>query len=108
MRIIHAGFVVQNAEVESRFYQDVLGFRLYWHGGMQHKGSDWVDMQVPDGTDWIEYMLNVSGFADAKTRGIMHHFAVGVPDIEGAAYRVQKNGLTSTEEPKIARDGSGN
>jgi catechol 2,3-dioxygenase-like lactoylglutathione lyase family enzyme len=105
MTIIHAGFVVQNAEVENRFYQDVLGFRLYWHGGMRDKDSDWVDMQVPDGTDWIEYMLNVSGSADARTRGIMNHFAVGVPDIEAAAYRVQKNGFTSTEEPKIGRDG---
>jgi predicted enzyme related to lactoylglutathione lyase len=35
----------------------------------------------------------------------MNHFAVGVPDIEAAAYRVQKNGFTSTEEPKIGRDG---
>lgn len=105
MRIIHAGFVVHDSEVENHFYQDVLGFHLYWRGGMQDENSDWVDMQVPDGTDWIEYMLNVSSTADARTRGVMNHFAVGVPDIEAAAYRVQKNGLAYSEEPKIGRDG---
>jgi len=27
---------------------------------MKDEQDDWVAMQVPDGTDWVEYMLNIS------------------------------------------------
>jgi catechol 2,3-dioxygenase-like lactoylglutathione lyase family enzyme len=105
MRIIHAGFIVRDAPAENRFYANILGFHIYWKGGMKDTDTDWMDMQVPEGSDWIEFMLNVSPTADARTRGVMDHFAVGIADIEAAAHRVQKNGLTLTEQPKIGRDG---
>jgi catechol 2,3-dioxygenase-like lactoylglutathione lyase family enzyme len=105
MRIIHAGFVVKSRANEDSYYKDILGFRVYWHGGMKDSDTDWVDMQVPDGTDWLEYMLNVSDTADHKELGVMNHFAIGVSDIESAAYRIQKNGLMPTEQPQIGRDG---
>jgi catechol 2,3-dioxygenase-like lactoylglutathione lyase family enzyme len=105
MRIIHAGFVVQDRVVMDKFYKDILGFHTYWHGGMKDDQTDWVDMQVPDGSDWIEYMLNVSPAADKNLRGVMNHFAVGVPDIEAASFRINKNGMKLTEEPQIGRDG---
>lgn len=60
--IIHAGFVVHH-----RAAKDILGFHLYWHGGMRNDQTDWVDMQVPDGPDWIEYLLNISPNADKHT-----------------------------------------
>jgi catechol 2,3-dioxygenase-like lactoylglutathione lyase family enzyme len=105
MRIIHAGFVVKSRAAEDSFYKDILGFRVYWQGGMKDSVTDWVDMQVPDGTDWLEYMLNVADTADQKELGVMNHIALGVPDIESAAYRIQRNGLTPIEQPQIGRDG---
>ncbi|MFZ0694727.1 MAG: VOC family protein, partial [Alphaproteobacteria bacterium] len=33
-RMIHTGFLVRSREAEDRFYRDILGFRLYWHGSM--------------------------------------------------------------------------
>jgi catechol 2,3-dioxygenase-like lactoylglutathione lyase family enzyme len=105
MRIIHAGFVVKSRATEDSFYKDILGFHVYWHGGMKDSDTDWVDMQVPNGTDWLEYMLNVSDTADHKELGVMNHFAIGVSDIESAAYRIQKHGLIPTEQPQIGRDG---
>src|ERR1041385_249835 len=65
-RIIHAGFIVHDRAAEDHFYKDILGFHLYWHGGMQNDRDDWVAMQVPDGTDWVEYMLNVKPDADQR------------------------------------------
>ena len=53
-RVIHAGFVVLDRAAEDKFYKDILGFHVYWHGGMKDDESNWVDMQVPDGTDWLE------------------------------------------------------
>jgi catechol 2,3-dioxygenase-like lactoylglutathione lyase family enzyme len=104
-RLIHAGFVVKDRAAMDKFYKDILGFRLYWHGGMTDDQTQWVDMQVPDGTDWIEYMLNVRADADKHTLGVMNHIALGVPDVKAAAKALEANGVKLTEQPKIGRDG---
>ena len=104
-RIIHAGFVVHDRAAEDKFYKDILGFHVYWHGGMKDGEDNWVDMQVPDGSDWIEYMLGVAPDASHKTLGVMNHIALGVPDIHKAREQLVKNGWKGTEEPKIGRDG---
>jgi catechol 2,3-dioxygenase-like lactoylglutathione lyase family enzyme len=103
--MIHTGFVVKERAAEDRFYKDVLGFHVYWHGGMKDGEDNWVDMQVPDGTDWIEYMLKVPENATHKQLGVMNHIALGVPDIHAAQEQLIKNGWKGTEEPKIGRDG---
>jgi catechol 2,3-dioxygenase-like lactoylglutathione lyase family enzyme len=103
--LIHAGFVVHDRAAEDRFYRDLLGFRVYWHGGMKDDETNWVDMQVPDGTDWLEYMLNVPANADKHTLGVMNHIALGVSDIRAAREQLLKNGFKLSEEPKIGRDG---
>jgi catechol 2,3-dioxygenase-like lactoylglutathione lyase family enzyme len=104
-RMIHSGFVVRDRAAEDKFYKDILGFHVYWHGGMRDGEDNWVDMQVPDGTDWIEYMLRVSPDASHKTLGVMNHIALGVPDIHAAQQQLIKNGWKGAEEPKIGRDG---
>ena len=104
-RIIHAGSVVKNRSAMDHFYKDILGFRLYWHGGMKDGETDWVDMQVPDGTDWIEYMLNVPENADKHLLGVMNHIALGVPDVRAAAKELQTKGMKLPEQPQIGRDG---
>jgi catechol 2,3-dioxygenase-like lactoylglutathione lyase family enzyme len=104
-RLIHAGLVVHDRAVEDRFYKDILGFHVYWHGGMKEGEDHWIDMQVPDGTDWIEYMLNVPANADRHTLGVMNHIALGVPDIHAAESQLRKNGWSGNEQPKIGRDG---
>lgn len=71
--MIHVGFVVHNRDAEDRFYRDILGFHIYWYGGMTDNVTDWVAMQVPDGTDWLEYMLNGGPNPDQHTTGVMGH-----------------------------------
>jgi catechol 2,3-dioxygenase-like lactoylglutathione lyase family enzyme len=103
--LIHAGFVVHDRAAMDKFYKEILGFHVYWHGGMKEGVDNWVDMQVPDGTDWIEYMLNVPADANKHTLGVMNHIALGVSDIHAAAKQLLSNGMKLTEEPKIGRDG---
>ena len=106
IRIIHAGFVVNYRDAIDRFYVDLLGFRPYWHGGMKDDGKDdWVAMQVPDGTDWIEYMLNIAPNADKHTLGVMNHISLGVTDIHATQQQLIKAGVKPGEQPKIGRDG---
>jgi catechol 2,3-dioxygenase-like lactoylglutathione lyase family enzyme len=102
--IIHVGVTVQDREASDRFYKDILGFREFWHGGRTDESTDWIDMRVPDGTDWLEYMLNVRN-PSPRTRGVMNHLALGVPSVEAAHKTLTGRGVTTREQPKIGRDG---
>ena len=105
MRIIHAGLIVNDRAAMDHFYQDILGFRPYWHGGMQDNETSWVALQVPDGTDWVEYMLRISPSANKHTLGVMNHIALGVTDIHAIQSQLDKIGVKYPEPPKIGRDG---
>jgi catechol 2,3-dioxygenase-like lactoylglutathione lyase family enzyme len=102
-RVIHVGITVADRAAADRFYHDVLGFHDIWHGGMQDDRTDWVDMRVPDGTDWLEYMLNVHN-PSPKQLGVMHHLALGVPSVAAGYKTVLARGI-NPQEPKIGRDG---
>jgi catechol 2,3-dioxygenase-like lactoylglutathione lyase family enzyme len=105
-RIFHAGFIVKDSAVEDRFYRGLLGFRMYWHGGFKDSDVDWEELQVPDGSDWIEYMLNIPARADHRERGIQNHFSLGVPNIRAAFERLRVHGLKpGDDKPEIGRDG---
>ena len=105
--MIHAGFIVYHRDQEDHFYRDILGFHLYWHGGMKPERDDWVAMQVPDGTDWLEYMLNQPDHPDLKTTGVMHHISLGVKDIKQAQATLEARGWKSNqrEHAQLGRDG---
>jgi catechol 2,3-dioxygenase-like lactoylglutathione lyase family enzyme len=104
-QLLHAGFVTKDIAAENRFYGDLLGFRLYWHGGFKDDSTDWYEIQVPDGNDWIEYMLNIPANADHKELGVQNHFSLGVKDIQVAADQLHKNGVQKFDGPEIGRDG---
>jgi catechol 2,3-dioxygenase-like lactoylglutathione lyase family enzyme len=102
--IIHVGMVIQDQAAADKFYKDILGFKEFWHGGMKDTRADWIDMRVPDGTDWLEYMLNVHN-PDVHLRGVMNHFALGAPNVKAGYEIAIKNGYQASEKPKIGRDG---
>jgi catechol 2,3-dioxygenase-like lactoylglutathione lyase family enzyme len=103
-RIIHVGVVVKDRAAADRFYKDILGFKLQWQGGMRDADTDWVAMRVPEGTDWLEYMLNVKN-PDPHTLGVMHHLSLGVPDIQAGYKTAIARGYKGNEKPQIGRDG---
>jgi catechol 2,3-dioxygenase-like lactoylglutathione lyase family enzyme len=101
-QIIHAGFVVHDRAAEDKFYRDLLGFRLYWHGGMKPERTDWVAMQVPDGRQWIEYMMVYPDTKlDAHLLGVLNHVSVGVPDMKAAAKYLSDRGWKPSDESKM-------
>jgi catechol 2,3-dioxygenase-like lactoylglutathione lyase family enzyme len=101
--MIHVGVTVLDRTAADHFYKDVLGFRLMWYGGMSDDRVDWVSSRVPDGSDWLEYMLNVR-HPTPRTLGVMHHLALGVPSVE-AAYKTAVERGYKAEQPQIGRDG---
>ncbi len=106
-RIIHAGFIVRDRAAEDAFYRDILGFHLYWNGGKTDTSVDYVAMQVPDGTDWLEYMLNIKPDADAHQRGVMNHFSLGIAKMSDAVDALARDGCTSKDcsKTQVGRDG---
>ncbi|MDE3105530.1 MAG: VOC family protein [Acidobacteriota bacterium] len=107
-RIIHAGFVTHDANAENAFYRDLLGFRPYWHGGgKSDTATDYMSQQVPEGKDWIEYMLNVRPNPDQHLKGVMNHFSLGVTHMDAAVAQLQANHCTdaSCTKSQMGRDG---
>jgi catechol 2,3-dioxygenase-like lactoylglutathione lyase family enzyme len=105
--MIHVGFLVKNRDAEDHFYRDLLGFRLYWHGGMKDNETDWVAMQVPDGTDWLEYMLHQSEHPDLQLMGVLNHISLGVADMKKAQAVLESHGWKphDGEKSQMGRDG---
>jgi catechol 2,3-dioxygenase-like lactoylglutathione lyase family enzyme len=118
-RIFHAGFVVKNFNLMKNFYMETLGFHLYWKGGFKdlppgtpEKDSDidWYEIQVPDGSDWVEFMLNIPANADHQELGVQNHFCLGVPSLQKAIDLLHENGLApdskfADDKSEIGRDG---
>ena len=102
-QIIHAGETVDNRTAANHFYGDMLGYRLMWYGGMTDTRTDWVDMVVPNGSHWLEFMLNVH-HPSPRTLGVMNHFSLGVKSIHRAFETVKARGYKASE-PQIGRDG---
>ena len=106
-RIIHAGFLVRDRPAEDHFYRDILGLHLYWYGGMQPGRTDWVAMQVPEGTDWLEYMLNAPADPDLRLTGVMNHISLGVRDMKQAQAKLESHSWKphGNEHAQMGKDG---
>lgn len=93
--IMHTGYEVHDRAALDHFYKDLLGFHLYWQGGAKEGGPiDWVMMQVPEGTDWIEYMLYLGANPSREQLGSANHIAPGVVSVAELQSRLEKRGWT--------------
>jgi catechol 2,3-dioxygenase-like lactoylglutathione lyase family enzyme len=111
--IIHVGMLVHSRDAENKFYRDLLGFKPYWFGGMQPGKTDWVSQQVPNGHDWLEYMLTSGpsggGIQDVsqKQLGVLNHLSIGVVNMEKAVTTLSAGDRLNNEHtgPQIGKDG---
>ncbi len=97
-RVLHAGLMVRDEQTAHRFYRDALGFSEIWRGGRPEGVTQWVNMRVPDGTDYLEYML-ASSAPDRRQRGSMHHVCLLVPEIQAAWEEVSRRNSTAKLSP---------
>ncbi|MCX6543657.1 MAG: VOC family protein [Acidobacteria bacterium] len=97
----HLGILVGALDQAVSFYGDVLGFKETWRGSRDGKELSWVNLQVPDGDDYVEFMLGRDLPEPAK-RGSQHHIALFVTDIAKAEAtlraRAGRAGYTQTME----------
>ncbi|MHB1701163.1 MAG: VOC family protein [Acidobacteriaceae bacterium] len=104
--IIHVGYMIRDRAKADGFYKDLLGFRLYWQGG-QKGATDYVSMQVPDGTDWMEYMLSLPANPSRERLGAANHFAPGVVSVAETQSALEGRGWKPSppKHAQIGRDG---
>jgi catechol 2,3-dioxygenase-like lactoylglutathione lyase family enzyme len=82
-RIMHVGIAVGSLGPAMAFYRDILGFEETWRGSARGQELNWVNVKVPDGDDYVEFMLYKAPPTVARL-GTMHHLCLEVPDIERA------------------------
>ena len=88
-RILHAGLTIKDPAAADRYYKDRLGFSEIWRGGRPEGTTSWINMRVPDGTDYIEYMLYPAAPPTRQQLGSAHHIALLVSDIQQALETVR-------------------
>lgn len=101
---LHVGYRIKDPEKLDAFYRDILGYRLIWKGGNRDDRFDWISMAVPDGNQWIEYMVNAST-PTPRQLGVLNHLALGTLDIEAVHKQVVERGYADKAIPAVGRDG---
>ena len=106
-RMLHVGVTVADVTAADRFYKDILGFSEIWRGGTTDDVTSWINMKVPDGTDYLEYML-VMEKVDRKRLGTLHHAALLVPDMQQALETLRERPLgwdpAHVQTPRVGRN----
>jgi catechol 2,3-dioxygenase-like lactoylglutathione lyase family enzyme len=87
-RMTHVGIVVTHLDAEYKFYTEILGFRETWRGSKSGQVLSWVNLKVPDGDDYIEFMLYKDEPSPAE-RGSAHHLCLQVPDVPAAVEKLK-------------------
>ncbi len=82
-RLRHVGILVGDLAAASKFYGETLGFRETWRGSSSGTVLSWVNLKVPDGDDYVEFMLYKDLPAPDK-RGTPHHLCLEMPDLARA------------------------
>jgi lactoylglutathione lyase len=88
-RLLHAGITVRDPASANAFYRDVLGMSEIWRGGFDTLKPNWVNLRLPESTDYIEYMLRDAP-STRRQLGVDHHACLVVPDIQAAWEQVRE------------------
>jgi catechol 2,3-dioxygenase-like lactoylglutathione lyase family enzyme len=100
-RMLHLGILVDNLAKSMGFYRGILGFEEFWRGASRNSETlSWVNMRVPDGPTYLEFMLYKDEPAPDH-RGVEHHIALEVEDAAKAVERLEQRPYFKTYEHKI-------
>jgi lactoylglutathione lyase len=83
-QIMHVGFLVGDLDRSQQFYDGILGFKEFWRGSRSTTSLSWVNLRVPDGDDYVEFML-YSSLPAPEARGTANHVSLMVSDAQKAA-----------------------
>jgi catechol 2,3-dioxygenase-like lactoylglutathione lyase family enzyme len=99
--MMHAGILVGDLDKSLQFYNGILGFSEFWRGSGSGKSLSWVNVRVPDGEDYVEFML-YSKLPAPDERGTKHHVSLMVPDAQKALDELKKRAARGVYQKDIA------
>ncbi|MGA3018332.1 MAG: VOC family protein [Bryobacteraceae bacterium] len=99
--IMHVGVLVGDLDRSMKFYGDILGFREFWRGSRSPTELNWVNMRVPDGEDYLEFML-YSQLPAPDARGTAHHASLTVADADQALAELKERAAKTGYDRAIA------
>jgi lactoylglutathione lyase len=103
--LLHAGVLVGNLDAALHFYGEVLGFHEIWRGSSDGQTLSWVNMRVPDGGDYVEFML-YRDLPAPDHRGVVHHIALETSSVAEALAALETKPYRRTyNRPMEARTG---
>lgn len=82
-RMSHVGVMIAQLDTALKFYQDILGFKEIWRGAKVANQLSWVNLQVPDGNDYVEFML-YEKYPTLDRVHTLQHICLEVPDVAKA------------------------
>jgi len=87
--IMHVGVLVGDFDKSMAFYHGLLGFNEFWRGSSSPKMLSWVNMRVPEGEDYLEFML-YNKLPEPDGRGTKNHASLTIPDADKALEELKK------------------
>ena len=82
-QMTHVGVTIRSLAPAMKFYGENFGLAEFWRGSSSGTVLSWVNMRVPDGQDYLEFMLYNAPLT-AKDLGGKNHICLVTPDIEKA------------------------
>jgi lactoylglutathione lyase len=98
--IMHVGFLVDDLDKSMQFYGGILGFKETWRGGSSPAVLSWVNLRVPEGDDYVEFML-YSQLPAPDQRGTKNHVSLMVPDAEKAVEQLKARAARGMYDKEI-------
>ncbi len=103
-RIPHLGLTIKNIDEANKFYKDILGFSEIWRGGLTDSVTNYVNMKIPESTDYIEYMI-VDQEMTASRLHSAHHICLKVSDLQIAIDKLRDRQINiKMDMPKLGRN----
>lgn len=97
-RMSHFGVMIAQLDSALKFYGEILGFKETWRGSKTAKVLSWVNMQVPDGNDYIEFML-YDKYPSVDRVRTLQHICLEVPDVAKAGEILKSRPLPAGCKP---------
>ena len=100
-RMSHVGVLIGQLDQALEFYTGILGFKETWRGSAGGKALNWVNLQVPEGDDYLELMLYET-VPSTERLLTMQHICLEVPDVAKAAETLRTRSAPAGLKPVTA------
>jgi predicted enzyme related to lactoylglutathione lyase len=92
--LIHMGLATASADDMRRFYSGILGFHPFWKGWRKPGTVYWEQVQVPNSTDWFEFMLVLPPTGTTTQLRLADHYSPGMADVDVGLALLRERGMT--------------